>query len=408
MDKPSFISLRIEKFLNSKRIVLEPGDNISITINTSDKKDPFSISGTNEKAQKLYLAFPDPSWISMESDRLKKDTSRIPMKERIRAMKEKDISLFRNLLEEKEISGGFYNLIEADRNCYYASLEARYLTSRMRDVEADTSYILSELKNIFDRYSPNTKELLSSSFWPEYANIYLSYKILENALNARKYKDVMTKEKGYIYYIGEAKKYFKDKPLEYFLATDLFMASFQENYQKELIALFDQFKKDYPASEFTKYIAPWVNKIEEFHLAAIQPYKETMIFIDDYENLSTLVDVVKPFKGKKIYIDVWATWCGPCKREFEYNTKLKELLKSRNTELLYISIDDESRDKSWKDMIKFYNLEGYHVRANKSLEADLRRIFDRKGSLVIPWYILIDEDGSIKEVRAKKPSELVK
>ena len=57
-------------------------------------------------------------------------------------------------------------------------------------------------------------------------------------------------------------------------------------------------------------------------------------------------------------------------------------------------------------MIKFYNLEGYHIRANKQLEAELRKIFDNNGSISIPWYILIDNDGNILRRHAKQPSQI--
>jgi len=40
----------------------------------------------------------------------------------------------------------------------------------------------------------------------------------------------------------------------------------------------------------------------------------------------------------------------------------------------------------WKNMIKFYNLEGSHIRANAQLIADLRKLFDNNGSIYILWY----------------------
>lgn len=74
--------------------------------------------------------------------------------------------------------------------------------------------------------------------------------------------------------------------------------------------------------------------------------------------------------------------------------------------MLYISIDSDKYATQWHDMIKFYDLEGYHIRANPQLGQDLRKIFGKGGSMSIPWYILVDEDGDIIKKHASRPSQL--
>ena len=74
--------------------------------------------------------------------------------------------------------------------------------------------------------------------------------------------------------------------------------------------------------------------------------------------------------------------------------------------ILYISIDRDSDDQRWKDMIKFFNLEGYHIRANQELINDLRKIYGENSPFGIPWYILVDEKGNIVKNHAKPPSKL--
>ena len=137
-----------------------------------------------------------------------------------------------------------------------------------------------------------------------------------------------------------------------------------------------------------------------------KPISNKIKFVDNYNNINSLSDCVNSFKGKKVYVDIWATWCKPCIEEFEHQAKLKELLKSQETEILYISLDEEKNDERWKAMIMSYNLEGSHIRANRSLYADLRKIFNPHGIVDVPWYILIDENGNILKEHAKKPSEI--
>jgi thiol-disulfide isomerase/thioredoxin len=130
------------------------------------------------------------------------------------------------------------------------------------------------------------------------------------------------------------------------------------------------------------------------------------IIMDGYTNYKSLNEVLQQFKGKRLYIDVWATWCGPCKAEFAHKVELLKLLQLKNIEIIYISIDQVEKDKQWKEMIKYYNLEGYHIRACEELVSDLRKIFGQNGSIAIPWYMLVDENGKIIKEHAKPPSQL--
>ena len=75
--------------------------------------------------------------------------------------------------------------------------------------------------------------------------------------------------------------------------------------------------------------------------------------------------------------------------------------------MLYISLDKDEKAGQWKDMVNYYNLKGYHIRANEKLWASLR---DLRGSdtFSIPWYILADEDGQVLRKYASSPSDLEK
>jgi len=57
-------------------------------------------------------------------------------------------------------------------------------------------------------------------------------------------------------------------------------------------------------------------------------------------------------------------------------------------------------------MIKYCRLEGYHVRANKTLDAALGKLYDRNGAIVIPWYMLLDNSGNILIRHGSAPSQM--
>ena len=139
-----------------------------------------------------------------------------------------------------------------------------------------------------------------------------------------------------------------------------------------------------------------------------QQAEQSIVFLES-NSINTLEDAIKPLLGKKIYISVWATYCGPCKVEFAHNEALKKILTENGIQQLYISVErDDTNHQQWKDMVTSYNLTGTHIRANAELSKDLGIIFAvLQGRLAIPWYILVDEQGNIIKKNAKSPSKLV-
>lgn len=116
--------------------------------------------------------------------------------------------------------------------------------------------------------------------------------------------------------------------------------------------------------------------------------------------------IASNFPGRRLYIDLWATWCIPCKAEFPYyNKRFYDKLDERNIKILFISIDDKERTAAWSKAIEVTNLKGYHVLAGKRLQASLKEIVYNSGPTPIPRYLLINEKGQILSVNAKRPSD---
>jgi thiol-disulfide isomerase/thioredoxin len=113
------------------------------------------------------------------------------------------------------------------------------------------------------------------------------------------------------------------------------------------------------------------------------------------------------FKGKRLYIDLWATWCIPCKMEFvHYNNDLYEFFKQYNIENVFLSIDEDDRHYTWREEVRKLQLSGYHIRLNSALRASVKAdIFDG-GTVSIPRYLLVDEQGRIISMNANRPAEI--
>ena len=108
------------------------------------------------------------------------------------------------------------------------------------------------------------------------------------------------------------------------------------------------------------------------------------------------------FKGKYVYIDVWATWCAPCKREFPYLKEMDAEYKDKNLAIVSVSIDKlEDKDK-WLNMIEDQGLGGVQVLADNGLDSDFMTFYNING---IPRFILIDREGKILNADAPRPSD---
>ncbi|WP_430816372.1 TlpA family protein disulfide reductase [Carboxylicivirga sp. RSCT41] len=104
------------------------------------------------------------------------------------------------------------------------------------------------------------------------------------------------------------------------------------------------------------------------------------------------------FKGKAVYIDLWATWCGPCCAEIPYIKALEHELEGENIVFVSISLDKDK--KAWKKMLESQKMGG--VQLNFDGNRDFPQAYDSKS---IPRFILIDADGNIVDSNAPRPSD---
>ena len=121
----------------------------------------------------------------------------------------------------------------------------------------------------------------------------------------------------------------------------------------------------------------------------------------DYENNAGGTSTLDDFKGKYLYIDVWATWCGPCRAEISSLKQVEKQYQGRNIEFISISIDDQKDHAKWKRMIIDEKLGGIQLFADNSWESKFIKDYMIQG---IPGFILIDPSGNIVNSNAPRPS----
>ncbi|NGY37518.1 TlpA family protein disulfide reductase [Flavobacterium sp. XN-5] len=108
------------------------------------------------------------------------------------------------------------------------------------------------------------------------------------------------------------------------------------------------------------------------------------------------------FRGSYVFIDVWATWCGPCKYEFPFIGKVEKEFHGKNIKFVSISIDRLKDEQKWRDMIIAEGLSGIHLLADKEIESSFIAGYYIQA---IPRFIILDKQGKIINSDAPRPSE---
>lgn len=105
---------------------------------------------------------------------------------------------------------------------------------------------------------------------------------------------------------------------------------------------------------------------------------------------------LESLKGKIVYIDVWATWCPPCRAELP---ALKELEEKYGEKMHFVSISCDQDKSKWEAMVKEKGLKGVqlHIGADRSF----MQAYAISG---IPRFILLDEAGKIISSNMTRPS----
>ena len=214
-------------------------------------------------------------------------------------------------------------------------------------------------------------------------------------------------------------KYATDTTLGYFEGTNIVKLKVVNS------EITNPFIKEYLNYQFTNMILKTVKNVpakEEAYknfmaIATNTAYKtEVQEVYDNYKNISgnslapdfTYVSAdnkkisLKDLRGKYVYIDVWATWCAPCKAEIPFLAKMEEDYQGKNINFVSLSVDKMADKKKWATYVKKNHLQGIQVMADNDFNSDFVKKFN---ITTIPRFILIGPDGKIVSPDAKRPSD---
>lgn len=119
-----------------------------------------------------------------------------------------------------------------------------------------------------------------------------------------------------------------------------------------------------------------------------------------YPDASGKMTSLSDFKGKVVLVDVWATWCSPCKKEIPSMHALEEEYKGKNIVFMSVSVDEKKNYEKWKSYIKEKQMGGIQLFAEGW--SKITKDYKITG---IPRFMLFDKEGNIVTVDAPRPSD---
>ncbi len=360
----------------SRDIYLQSGDDMTIAFDANDFDNTFAVKGGNEKAidylGKIQLVnLPDESYA-------------LPWTQFKKAIDGKMASMKRLLKVRRFAADDKFQKMEEGRITYfYANAFLMYPVSHLY-LTQDTTMTLGN--DYYDTLREYVKEDADLADIDEYRNymIETSHVLDEAGKDIRQYYPKVLAEMNYI---GE---HFDNEKVRESLIHHLAFTYVEGNGTDNIADLRNIY--------YTYVTSPYLNAIfkqacAKWDKAAVGKPSPDFKGVDINGKQMSLKD----FRGKYVYIDMWATWCGPCQKELPFLKKLAEKYKGRNITFVGLSIDADKA--KWEARVKSGALCGTQLYIGKGsrFQADYR-------ISGIPRFILLDPNGRIVNPDMTRPS----
>ena len=365
------------------KLFLEPGDQLHIDADLFDLPQSLHFSGqgaaNNQFLAALRARFPDSLRINYKN--LEVDTFRNMIDQR-------RLEMTRFLDEgctQGELTPTFVDYYRAEITYEWAKLVVSYPFNYMfangnenegpRAVPADYHDALNQVE-LVDEAAIGTshyRTFLGRNFLRLKMEAYDGVQLEQLSDSQR--QDLFATYTRY----NQAKQALHGKVLYFFLAGEI-VRDFQHGHFDQGEQRLTEFLQDNPYPEYTEVVEEVVRET-----AQLKPGQPAPDFtLDDLQGQSVSLN---DFKGQAVFLDFWASWCGPCIEALPHLEQIKQ--QTRDQKVVFLNISLDSADE-WHSAVDEHGLTGIHVHALGGWQAAVTQLYQVRG---IPSYFLVGPDG---------------
>lgn len=250
------------------------------------------------------------------------------------------------------------------------------------DLNMESLIVLSPYRVFLESYVKNEMKVIQIEKKITNANINLGGKIINKlSIQSEDAEDAFNKI--------EASTLFSSKAKEYLLYASL--NKIAKNNSEKLSEYLHRFKNH---STDNQLIATF-EKAFLVNYEALKKVTDQVLLLDENKNQTTLEKVLEQHKGKAIYVDFWASWCGPCRKALPKSRELHNEFK----EVVFLYLSKDSNFESWIKANKYENLEknSYFILNEK---ADYLKNLEIN---FIPRYLIYNQESVLIDKNAPRP-----
>lgn len=370
------------------KLYIKPKTNVYVEFDAQDKDQKPYISGNNSFESQFLVSYNfdietkfDRNFVIDNS----KDLTPVAFKDVVRTAKEEKLAYLENYEFYEELDEDFINHIrkEIDYQHYnyllnYPTLN-QYFNNLEKQPELPDSFYSFLDEDIIDDSAIEVEE------YRNFLNNYLNY------LLSQKGEERDIEESIYKYQFDIVKENFVGASRDFLLSNIVYTALALEDFEKSE-KLYLEYKDVVDESPDKAAVTASYKKI-----LSLMPGKPAPGF--------TLADIdgnavsLSDFAGKVIYLDFWASWCGPCMREMPHAKELKERMKDQDDLVfMYVSIDTDENE--WREAVEKNKIEGVHF----NVSGRAQEVPASYNVIYIPTFYIIGRDGNIFDNNPPRPS----
>lgn len=358
-----------------KMIYMEAGDRATISFDATDFSSTFAFEGPKSPAvtylnNVVLTPLPDESF-SLDFNDFKNKL----------ANKEDDAL---KLLEASKITGAgdFVEMEKARIRYSYATPLLMYPVGHMLMAQDPDYKPSEEYYQSIEPYFVAEPDLLCLN---EYRNFIIEASHSLDDEN-RNVTDLNPKTVAQMRFIADRfEDYVVVENLLHYLATS-YIDTFGIDGIEEMESIYKTYVKD------EKKLADYAQKYDKWNVSKPGRPSPALEASDVDGKVWTLDD----FKGKYVYIDLWATWCNPCKRELPYLVQLEEKFAGAN--IVFVGLSTDGNKENWEKMVR-NGMPG--VQLYLGPRSSFQQAYNVQG---IPRFILLDKEGKIISNDMSRPS----